>query len=190
MAVVILLKSLIFKNFIGISASILILLLFLLFVNEVLSSETTDSEVKEESIINEANTEIAKPECTAPVVEINQGTLCGVRVKTTSGKWSHAYLGVPFAESTAGKNRWRAPVPDSGWEGTLKATLHGPACPQSNRFDPSLPYSEDCLSVNVWAPAEKSENPSSVMLFIYGGAYLYISFFRNGRIRIQRASSQ
>jgi carboxylesterase type B len=171
--VVILLKSLIFKNFIGISASILILLLFLLFVNEVLSSETTDSEVKEESIINKANTEIAKPECTAPVVEINQGKLCGKSEETSSGKHVNAYLGIPFAESTAGKNRWRAPIPDQGWEGFYKATSFGPACPQSNRFDPSLPYSEDCLSVNVWAPAEKSEKPSSVMLFIYGGAYLY-----------------
>jgi carboxylesterase type B len=83
----------------------------------------------------------------------------------------NAYLGIPFAESTGGQNRWKAPVPRDAWDGTFNATRPGPACPQNTTV--MYPQSEDCLSVNVWTPAEESVSPRAVMVFIYGGAFIY-----------------
>ena len=53
----------------------------------------------------------AKPACTTETIEITQGELCGVSAKTTNGKSANAYLGIPYAETTAEENRWRAPIP-------------------------------------------------------------------------------
>lgn len=166
-------KSLRFKKATATSLSILILLLFFLSSGWMFSAQASETDARIERVVEKANVEAVKPDCSAPEIEIDQGKLRGISVKTAGGKKAYAYLGIPFAETTAGKNRWRPPVPDSGWEGTFKATRFGPACPQTNRFDPSLPYSEDCLNVNVWVPSESSEKPRSVVLFIYGGAYLY-----------------
>ena len=72
-----------------------------------------------EKIIAEENNITTMPGCTAQEIELEQGNLCGTRVKNSNGKFSNAYLGIPFGETTAGKNRWRAPIPNSGWKGTF-----------------------------------------------------------------------
>lgn len=140
------------------------------YINTAIASQ---QDVQLEKIIQEENNKAKKQDCSTSKIELSQGMLCGKTVNYPGNKSANAYLGIPYAESTAGKNRWRPPVPDSGWSGTLNATIHGPACPQTNRFDPDLKYSEDCLTVNVWAPSEKSNKPRSVMVYIYGGAFLY-----------------
>ncbi|WP_405841551.1 carboxylesterase family protein [Streptomyces sp. NBC_01518] len=40
------------------------------------------------------------------------------------------YKGIPYAASTAGENRWRAPRPPAPWQGIRKADTWGAACPQ------------------------------------------------------------
>jgi len=45
----------------------------------------------------------------------------------------------------------------------------GPACPQQG--DRFRPQSEDCLFLNIWAPASKPTRPRPVMAYIHGGAY-------------------
>lgn len=112
-----------------------------------------------------------KPDCTTPDVRTKNGLLCGNQRGTSDGKAVNAYLGIPFAESTAGQNRWRAPVPKAAWGDVLRATRTGPACPQSG--ETTYPQSEECLFLNVWAPAEASAEPRAVMVFIYGGAFVY-----------------
>ncbi|MEQ5806025.1 carboxylesterase family protein [Alteromonas sp. NFXS44] len=39
-----------------------------------------------------------------------------------------AFLGVPYAASTGGENRWRPPQPASAWQGMRDATHFGPDC--------------------------------------------------------------
>jgi len=112
-----------------------------------------------------------KPPCSTPDVRTENGLVCGNIIGTSGGKAVNAYLGIPFAESTAGENRWRAPAPRAPWEGVLKATRTGPACPQTG--ETTYPESEDCLYLNVWVPAEASPAPRAVMVFIYGGAFIY-----------------
>jgi len=112
-----------------------------------------------------------KPACTTETIEITQGKLCGVSAKTTNGKSAIAFLSIPYAETTAGENRWRAPIVHKKWDGVFKATEFGPSCPQSANLE--YPQSENCLSVNIWTPETKSVELKAVMVFIYGGAFVF-----------------
>ena len=84
------------------------------------------------------------------------------------------YKGIPYAEPPIGARRWKAPVPRSPWKGTRAATAFGPACVQpdlpvaSIYNDPPIEQSEDCLSLNIWAP-EHAEN-APVVIWIHGGS--------------------
>ncbi|MGI9386173.1 MAG: carboxylesterase/lipase family protein, partial [Methyloligellaceae bacterium] len=109
------------------------------------------------------------PQCSAPAVKTTNGTVCGVSV---SGGKIHAYLGIPYAQSTAGLNRWSPPLPVAKSKATLKATSFGPVCPQAADKSP-FPQSEDCLSLNVWTPQKKSGSGRPVMVFIHGGAFVF-----------------
>ena len=151
----------------------LIITSFAYSLNTAIASQNDTQDKQLEAVIKKENKTVNKQECTTSEIDLSQGKLCGRTVNLPGKKTANTYLGIPFGETTAGINRWRSPIADSGWNGTFKATEHGPACPQTNRFDPTLPYSEDCLTVNVWTPSEKSKQPRSVMVYIYGGAFLY-----------------
>ncbi|MCW6009275.1 carboxylesterase family protein [Micromonospora sp. CPCC 205371] len=77
------------------------------------------------------------------------------------------FLGIPFAAPTSGDGRFRAPRPPARWSGVRDATKAGPACPQV------LPSSEDCLTVDVHTPPLSAGIDLPVMVWIYGGAYVF-----------------
>ncbi|RIA46988.1 carboxylesterase type B [Hephaestia caeni] len=107
----------------------------------------------------------------SPQVHIAQGSLRGV---AEPGGGIVAYKGIPYAEPPTGNLRWRAPVPASGWKGVRDASVFGHACPQPPSPSTSIyagsmaSSSEDCLTLNVWAPADARKLP--VMVWIHGGA--------------------
>ncbi|WP_170984216.1 carboxylesterase/lipase family protein [Rhodoligotrophos defluvii] len=107
--------------------------------------------------------------CNTPTVQTTSGAVCGFRQATERGP-VRAYLGIPYAQSPAGSNRWKPPVPATPAAGVISATEFGPACPQKR--GPASPYnqSEDCLSLNIWAPDRAERRP--VMVFIHGGAFV------------------
>ncbi|MGA9872267.1 MAG: carboxylesterase/lipase family protein [Rhodococcus sp. (in: high G+C Gram-positive bacteria)] len=86
----------------------------------------------------------------------------------------YAWKGIPYAAPTDGEHRFRAPRPVEPWTEPLDCLRFGPVAPQGRDnpvpIDPTLPQSEDCLSVNVWAP-EPDGTPRPVMVWIHGGAY-------------------
>jgi para-nitrobenzyl esterase len=96
-----------------------------------------------------------------------------VHGKTAGGV--RAFLGIPFAGSTAGSARWKAPQPVAPWTGNRDATALGPICPQINPS--TMAYdttgSEDCLSLNVWTPDPAPARPLPVMVWIFGGAFKF-----------------
>ncbi|KAJ1568691.1 hypothetical protein HK405_015046 [Cladochytrium tenue] len=80
-----------------------------------------------------------------------------------------AWLGIPYAQPPLGSLRFMAPAAIETNLGNISATSFGAMCLQNNNTGGS--YSEDCLTVNVWAPAGAKEGSLPVMVFTYGGAF-------------------
>ena len=84
------------------------------------------------------------------------------------------YKGVPFAAPPVGKLRWREPQPVAAWRGTYRADTFKPQCMQVRPPLPTMPaepVSEDCLFLNIWAPAPASRSKRAVMVWIHGGQF-------------------
>ena len=91
----------------------------------------------------------------ASPVRIESGALQGVDANGLS-----IYKGVPYAAPPLGDMRWREPQPVKSWKGVRKATEFAPACMQTGVSMPGETppaVSEDCLYLNIWAPAKKAE---------------------------------
>jgi para-nitrobenzyl esterase len=93
---------------------------------------------------------------------------------TVSSPGVHEFLGIPYATPPVGNLRWRPPVPHAPWFTPLEATQFGNHCPQ-----PASPFgiasvTEDCLFLNVFAPASSDFfHPHPVMVWIHGGAFVF-----------------
>jgi para-nitrobenzyl esterase len=86
-----------------------------------------------------------------------------------------AYLGVPYAKPPTGNLRWRPPEP-TNWQGIWNADRKGAECIQVlrphdiNHYFGEEASGEDCLTLNIWAPAGANRGDKRpVIVFIYGG---------------------
>jgi para-nitrobenzyl esterase len=106
---------------------------------------------------------------TGPVVDAPAGGITGQTVGAVQ-----VFKGLPYAAPPLGPARWTPPKPLPRWPGVRDGTRFGPACfqprsgPGSIYTDDPGPMSEDCLSLNVWAPANAAKAP--VLVWIHGGA--------------------
>lgn len=87
-----------------------------------------------------------------------------------------SWRGIPYAAPPMGDLRFRAPKRPIGWRGARQCVSYRNAAPQARRYTTTginkhQPVSEDCLTLNVVAPARRS-GPLPVMVFIHGGAYI------------------
>lgn len=110
-------------------------------------------------------------------VRTTSGAVRGVALRGGAGGL-HAWRGVPYAASTAGEGRFRAPRPPEPWPGVRDASAFGPVAPQTRSRIPiagnaatGWPMGEDCLAVSVVAPAAPAA-PRPVMVWIHGGSFL------------------
>ena len=104
-----------------------------------------------------------------PTVRVAGGTIDGDQTGDI-----RVFRGIPFAAPPVGPLRWRPPQAPAAWTGARPAHEFGPACPQANRQDGlgggvASNQSEDCLTLNVWAPANARGLP--VMVWIHGGGH-------------------
>ncbi len=105
----------------------------------------------------------------APIVRAPAGA---VRGEARDG--INIFRGVPYATAPVGQLRWQPPTPAPTWQGVHDAAKFGPACFQptpraaSIYSDPPAAMSEDCLSLNIWTPADPHNTP--VMVWIHGGS--------------------
>ncbi len=113
------------------------------------------------------------PAASATVRRIGQGEVIGLVTETGA----HAWRGLPFAASTAGDARWRAPQPAPPWEGRREATRFAERCAQlttpgdeDEGLKPGLLVgSEDCLALDIYAPPDAEGKALPVMVWIHGG---------------------
>lgn len=82
------------------------------------------------------------------------------------------FKGIPFAAPPVGSLRWRPPQPAIPWEGVRLASEYGSIAAQpvktDNGIGPGDP-SEDCLTLNIFAPTQAGSSPLPVMVWIHGG---------------------
>lgn len=106
----------------------------------------------------------------SPKVKITNGFLEGV-----SSSGISIFKGIPFAQPPVGNLRWKAPAPVKNWDGVRKANQFGPRAMQKALYGDmsfrSNGVSEDCLYLNVWTPAKKSNEKLPVLVYFYGGGF-------------------
>lgn len=112
------------------------------------------------------------------IVKTKYGSLRGLLVNYANlPASSEMYLGIPYASPPVGQLRFMPPVTPAVWQGVRNATTFGPVCPQkfpdirnetlalqrmtSGRLrilkqmqNILRNQSEDCLYLNIYAPAE------------------------------------
>lgn len=106
-----------------------------------------------------------------PLAKTRQGTLAG-----SAEQGIHIWRGIPYAAPPVGPLRWRAPQPPARWPGVRQADAFSAAswqdidyCRELGGGDPGR-FSEDCLYLNVWAPASAAQ-PLPVMVWLHGGGF-------------------
>jgi para-nitrobenzyl esterase len=106
-----------------------------------------------------------------PVVQAPAGALRGVEQDGLK-----VFKGVPYAAAPVGALRWKPPVAAPTWSGVRDALDFGAACHQPKPrpggiySSPLKAMSEDCLSLNIWAPEKIKKAP--VLVWIHGGSLI------------------
>lgn len=118
-----------------------------------------------------------------PVLTVTGGQIQGVGSDTQEVL---IYKGIPYAAPPVGDLRWQVPQPVVAWDGVKIADTFGPICPQPGNkpgtfygdefyWDGTPEESEDCLYLNVWAPAGtvgKTDAGLPVAMWVHGGAFM------------------
>ena len=105
----------------------------------------------------------------APILQ----EVCGLVGTDPAGDPIYVYKGIPYADTTEKRNRWKDPQPPQ--QPFVRATEYGHVCPQGKGKDYSpADMGEDCLYLNVWTPAITPDGSGTrpVMVFIHGGAFI------------------
>lgn len=96
------------------------------------------------------------------------------------------FKGIPFAAPPVGNLRWAPPQEPAKWDGVRQCFkyLAAPVQPGPEEnpreddvyakewsVDTSLQLNEDCLYLNIWTPAKKTDEKLPVYFWIYGGGW-------------------
>jgi para-nitrobenzyl esterase len=86
-----------------------------------------------------------------------------------------SFKGIPYAKPPVGDLRWKPPQAPTPWTGLRPAVAFGSKCVQpvfEKGVVSGVEGSEDCLTLNVWAPVGAAPRSLPVLFFIHGGNYL------------------
>ncbi|KAI9454051.1 carotenoid ester lipase precursor [Lactarius psammicola] len=143
---------------------------------------------------------------TCPIVTLDKGTFIGTTVDGVK-----KFLGIPFAQPPVGDLRFRHPQAPGPYVGTHNATAFGLWCPQQattlaipsglpqetleyfaglfGNGPPTITDGEDCLTLNVLAPAHaRPGSKLPVVVWIYGGSFeVGSSAFNDGTLIVNRS---
>ncbi len=103
------------------------------------------------------------------IVQTDKGPVQGMVQDAT-----RAWLGIPFAAPPVGDLRWKPPQAHAAWKDVMHVIQRGAYCAQGQALAPAFDTSssEDCLTLNVWAPATTPSTPAPVMVWIHGGSFV------------------
>jgi len=108
-----------------------------------------------------------------PVATVATGRLAGIHDAKTG---LNEFKGIPYAAPPVGPLRWKPPQPALAWKDARKADRFGPRCMQRPIFSDMVfrsdGMSEDCLYLNVWAPANGAGKKLPVLVYFYGGGFV------------------
>ena len=124
-------------------------------------------------------------ESTDPYFTLSGTTYIGIESEDAT---THSFLGIPYASPPVGELRWKSPRPLEDLSTTHQAKNFAPTCAQSqhivewykeviikfggdpNKFKAPI-FSENCLYLNIWRPANTSEDDAlPVIVYIHGGS--------------------
>jgi len=114
----------------------------------------------------------------APIAETEAGKVVGY---IRNG--INTFKGIPYAETTAGANRFMPPVKIKPWTGVRSSRQFGFVAPQALRsgwandeeafmfsWDDGI-QGEDCLRINLWTPGINDGKKRPVMVWLHGGGF-------------------
>ena len=88
-------------------------------------------------------------------LKVNQGTIKGCREKLPNGRNFYRFSSIPYAQSPKGQLRFKTPKKLLKFESDVQdCTREGDACIHKSTVTKRLVGSEDCLHLNVYAPAD------------------------------------
>ncbi len=108
-------------------------------------------------------------------LKIDTGSIEGM-VIGEKGKEINVFRGIPYAAPPVGDLRWKAPQPAANWQGVRRCTEFSKMAiqnPMSAMMSGGAPdgSSDDCLYLNVMAPANTGAKKLPVMVWFHGGMY-------------------
>jgi len=116
------------------------------------------------------------------VVHTRYGNVRGLATST-----AHEWRGIPYAAPPVGDLRWHPPVAPTPWTGVRDATRFRPWCVQVTPDLSGTFGREDCLYVNVFAPADAT--PTShlpVLVHLHPGGNYFFGPYENASAFVAR----
>jgi para-nitrobenzyl esterase len=129
---------------------------------------------------------VQAPPSAAPLIARDGDAVAATRLGSVAGyvrRGIFTFKGIPYADNSAGPNRFMPPVKPKSWEGVRSSRQYGYVAPQGPRagwandeeafmfdWDDGV-QSEECLRVNVWTPALTDGKKRPVMVWLHGGGY-------------------
>lgn len=107
----------------------------------------------------------ATPAQTSVQLQTSLGPVKGVQADGVS-----MYKGIPYAMPPTDDLRFAPPQDAQPWTDVLDCTAFGDIAVQ-NTVGEGLEMSEDCLTLNVWTPAESDSEKLPVYVWIHGGGF-------------------